>query len=187
MCFFHSELLKRFSGRSNIIVGRLKMRKNLYSLVSRPVLFLDPYPNRLCSRQKSDTHPLIEILMGFWGFWLWWWFCRSVRISIKTILLIHMNLTCIFSLITLQNCELVLGLSTLLSHKCKSLPRDRDSGVECFWKSIANNACHHLQFSTTKVSIEMLSSWQLRTVSLLCSIMLMLNQCKYPLCHHHHQ
>ena len=68
MCFFHSELLKRFSGRSNIIVGRLKMRKNLYSLVSRPVLFLDPYPNRLCSRQKSDTHPLIEILMGFEGF-----------------------------------------------------------------------------------------------------------------------
>ena len=187
MCFFHSELLKRFSGRSNIIVGRLKMRKNLYSLVSRPVLFLDPYPNRLCSRQKSDTHPLIEILMGFWGFWLWWWFCRSARITIKTILLIHMNLTCIFSLITLQNCELVLGLSTLLSHKCKSSPRDTDSGIECFWKSIANNACHHLQFSTTKVWIEMLSSWQLRTVSLLCSIMLMLNQCKYPLCHHHHQ
>ena len=62
----------------------------------------------------------------------------------------------------------------------------QDSGIECFWKSIANNACHHLQFSTTKVWIEMLSSWQLRTVSLLCSIMLMLNLGKYPLCHHHH-
>ena len=64
--------------------------------------------------------------MGFWGFWLWWWFCRSARITIKTILLIHMNLTCIFSLIALQNCELVVGLSTLLSHKCKSLPRLRN-------------------------------------------------------------
>ena len=38
-----------------------------------------------------------------------------------------MNL--IKTFMTFQNCELVLGLSTLLSHKCKSLPRDRDSGV----------------------------------------------------------